>query len=224
MTGSYEYGLWGLVAIHVVLFVFFGVSFLAPRGRREWRSFGVLVAFLVALFTEMYGSPLTIYLLTALLGRLPFPEPFAHASGNLWASLLIGSDWAGGFFMGLGGLLTVLGGLLVAAAWTAVHAAGGDLVTHGLYDRVRHPQYAGMIVFIVGALVQWPTLPTLVMAPVLVAAYVRLARREDAELEAVFGDTYRQYRALVPAFVPQIQYRRHGAVPVEPQPRGQERL
>lgn len=202
MTGAYDYGLWWLVTFHVALFVFFGVSFLAPRGRGEWRSFGALAAFIVALYTEMYGFPLTIYLLAALLGRLPFPDPFAHASGNLWASLFVGSDWAGGFFMGLGGLIVVIGSVLVMGGWPAIHEARGGLVTEGLYARIRHPQYVGLALFVVGALVQWPTVPTLVMAPVLLVAYARLACREEAELEARFGDVYRQYRAVVSGFLP----------------------
>ncbi|MGH7320711.1 MAG: methyltransferase family protein [Candidatus Rokuibacteriota bacterium] len=205
MTGAYDYGLWGLVAFHVALFVFFGVSFLAPRGRGEWRSFGALAAFIVALYTEMYGFPLTIYLLTALLGRLPFPEPFAHASGNLWASLFLDSDWAGGFFMGLGGLIVVVGSALVVTGWSAIHEARGGLVTEGLYGRIRHPQYVGLALFVLGALVQWPTVPTLLMAPALLVAYARLARRDEAELAAKFGDGFRRYRPAVPAFLPRMR-------------------
>ena len=199
---SYDYGWWPMVALNVGLALAFVLSYLRPARRREWRSFGVLAAFVVALFTEMYGFPLTIYLLTALLGRLPFPDPFAHASGNLIASLLgLGEEWAG-FFMLLGGGLMFLGLWIVASAWRLVHAADGTLVTEGPYTIVRHPQYSGLILGILGTLIQWPTLITLVMAPVLVVTYYRLARREEADLARRFGERYAAYRARTPMLLP----------------------
>lgn len=201
MTGPYEYGLWALVVFHVGIFVFFGLSFLRPRRRPEWRSMGAFAAFLVALYTEMYGFPLTIYLLTSWLGRFPVPEPFAHASGNLWASLFL-SGWGGGLFMGLGGVVILLGVVLMAKGWQAIYGGQGRLVTGGIYGKVRHPQYAGLGLLVLGALIQWPTLLTAVMAPVLLVSYARLAWREERELEARFGEAYRAYRQRVPAFIP----------------------
>lgn len=201
MTAPYEYGLWQLVLFHIGIFLFFGLSFLRPRRRREWRSMGAFAAFAVALYTEMYGFPLTIYLLTTWLGRFPVAAPFAHASGNLWASLVLGG-WGAGLFMTLGGLMILLGMIVMGQGWQAIHKAQGDLVTDGIYGKVRHPQYAGIGLVILGALIQWPTLLTLAMAPVLLASYVRLARREERELEARFGEEYRSYRERVPMFVP----------------------
>lgn len=199
---SYDYGLWPMVAFNVGLVLLFVLSYFRPARPREWRSLGVLAAFVVALFTEMYGFPLTIYLLTAGLGRAPFPDPFAHTSGNLIASLLgLGEDGAA-LFMLLGGVLMGLGFWIVASAWRTVHAAGGELVTDGPYAVVRHPQYSGLMLGVLGALVQWPTLPTLVMAPVLVLTYYRLARREEAEMERRFGERYAAYRARTPMLLP----------------------
>lgn len=198
---QYEYGLWSLVIFNIGLFSVFAFSFLRPKVRREWRSLGVLSAFVVALFAEMYGFPLTIYVVAALLGRLPAGQPFSHESGNLWASFFLGPSW-GGVFMLVGGVLIGAGVWLVSAAWRLIHAAQDELVTAGPYRSVRHPQYVGLMLAIAGALVQWPTLITLAMAPVLLAMYWRLALREDRELEARFDERYRAYRESVPAFLP----------------------
>lgn len=198
----YDYGWWPMVVLNIVLALAFVLSYLKPVGPREWRSFGVLTAFVVALFTEMYGFPLTIYLLTALVGRAPFPDPFAHSSGNLIASLLgLGEDWAGGFML-LGGLIMAVSFWIVAAGWRTIHKAQGTLVTGGAYAVVRHPQYAGLILGILGTLIQWPTLVTLVMAPILIVTYYKLARREERKAVARFGEQYIAYQARTPMLVP----------------------
>lgn len=167
----------------------------------------------------MYGFPLTIYMLTALLGRLPVPEPFAHISGNLWASLLLGS-WAAGPFMLLGGILMLAGFIVLSVAWRTLYRAGGTLVTHGPYAVVRHPQYSALFLVIVGALIQWPTILTLLMAPILTAAYVRLGWREEREMEGRFGEAYREYRRRVPGFIPALPL--PGAAPPGERPAGEQ--
>ena len=201
----YDYGVWLLVAVNAAILLVFLLSFLRPARRREWGGFGVVTAFIVALFTEMYGFPLTIYLLAAALGRDPFPDPFAHDSGNLIASLLGLREWSW-LFMLLGGVLIAAGLLIVSAGWRRVHAAqrAGALVTDGPYAVVRHPQYSGLLVMVVGALVQWPTIVTAVMAPVLAIAYVRLAAREERALRERFGAAYDEYATRTPAFVPKV--------------------
>ena len=207
MEQAYDYGMWLVVAINAALFIGFVSSYLAPMKKREWRSFGALTAFIIALFTEMYGFPLTIYLLSAYLGQYPFANPFAHDSGNLWASLLLGPEWSI-VFMGFGFAPILLGGILVMVGWERIHKAKGELVTDGIYAAVRHPQYTGLFLAILGSLIWWPSLVTVLMAPVLVWSYYRLAMREERELEAQFGEAYRRYRERVPAFVPRLSGRR----------------
>lgn len=203
-SSSYDYGFWAAVLVNTAFVLGFVAAFLAPVRKREWRSLGVVSAFVVALFTEMYGFPLTIYVLTSVLGvRLPVSNPFAHQSGHLWASAVFGPQLTA-VFCTLGSVLMLAGLVLIGAGWRQIHRAGGRLVTSGLYARVRHPQYLGLFLLTFGMLVQWPTLPTLIMWPVLVATYVRLARREEREALERFGKAYAEYLRTTPAFWPKL--------------------
>ncbi len=202
---SYAYGFWSLVVINVGLFVFFMLSFLAPAKKREWRSMGVTTAFIVALFTEMYGFPLTIYILTAWLGnKYPALNPFSHASGHLWLTFFGGGPAMMVWIHVISNGLIIAGFWIMSVAWRLIHAAKDELVTEGPYRYVRHPQYSGLFLIITGLLIQWPTIITALMSPVLFYVYYRLAKREEAEVEAQFGDRYREYKSITPMFIPKL--------------------
>ena len=204
-TESYAYGMWLLVAINVGIFIFFALSYLKPKKRWEWRSMGAFSAFVVALFTEMYGFPLTIYILTSILGsRYPVINPFTHINGNLWVVLAGGSTYVSVLLMLLGGAAMVGGLIIMGKAWRQIHQANGELVTSGLYRLVRHPQYSGLFLITVGMLIQWPTLVTAAMWPILMFMYYQLARREEKEMESHFSDQYVTYRQQVPMFWPRL--------------------
>jgi len=209
------YGLWLLVVINSAVFIIFAFSFAKPRSGRDWRSFGAFAAFLVALFTEMYGFPLTIYLLAGWLGqRYPGLDLLSHNAGHLWNTVL---GWQGDAHLNplhiLSNLLIAGGFFLLAAAWNVLYAAQRThtLALTGPYAHIRHPQYAGFILIMLGFLLQWPTLVTLLMFPILVTMYVRLARREEREVLTEFGATYAHYMASTPAFFPRLgrRQRRH---------------
>jgi protein-S-isoprenylcysteine O-methyltransferase Ste14 len=202
------YGLWALVIINSLVFIIFAFSFTKPKTARDWRSFGAFSAFLVALFTEMYGFPLTIYLLSGWLqSRYPGVNWFAHDSGHLLEVLF---GWRSNPHFGPFHLLSsafIAGGfILLASAWKVLYAAQQThtLATTGPYARIRHPQYVAFVLIMFGFLLQWPTLLTLVMFPVLVYMYVRLARREEREVAAEFGNEYALYAARTPAFSPRV--------------------
>ena len=200
------YGLWSLVIINSAVFIFFGLSFAKPQSRRDWRSFGALSAFIVALFAEMYGFPLTIYLLSGWLqSRYPQLDLMSHDAGHLWSTIFglkESPHWSALHI--LSNLVILAGFLLIGAAWRVLHEAQRrhELATTGPYAYVRHPQYVGFIMIMLGFLLQWPTLLTLAMFPVLVVMYVHLARYEEREVRAAFGEAYDRYAARVPAFVP----------------------
>lgn len=208
MEESNAYGLWSLVIINSLIFIIFAFSFTHPKTGRDWRSFGAFSGFLVALFTEMYGFPLTIYLLSGWLQqRYPEVNFFSHDAGHL-PEVLFG--WQAnphfGPFHIVSNLLIFGGFLLLSSAWKVLYEAQRTqtLAMSGPYAKIRHPQYVAFILIMLGFLFQWPTILTLLMFPVLVFMYVRLAHREEREVSAAFGETYARYRAQTPAFFPRF--------------------
>ena len=210
-TNAPAYGLWALVVINSAIFLIFAFSFTKPKTKRDWRSFGAFSAFIVALFVEMYGFPLTIYLLSGWLGRrYPALDLMSHDAGHLWSTIFgLKGDAHMNPLHWLSNLLIVAGFILLAAAWDVLYRTqrAGQLATEGPYARVRHPQYDAFVVIMLGFLLQWPTLLTLVMFPILIAMYVRLARREEAEARARFGDEWERYAARTPRFFPRSRDR-----------------
>src|SRR5215831_8211486 len=201
------YGLWSLVIINSAIFIIFAFSFAKPQTKRDWRSFSAFSAFIVALFVEMYGFPLTIYLISGWLRRYPGVNLFSHDAGHLWNTLLgwkINPHFDPVHF--LSNLLIFGGFILLAATWKVRDEAQQDhtLATSGPYASIRHPQYVGFILIMLGFLFQWPTLITLIMFPILVVMYVKLARREEREVLAEFGETYRRYMIATPSFFPRL--------------------
>ena len=206
MNAAPAYGLWSLVILNSAVFIIFAFSFAKPLTTRDWRSFGAFSAFIVALFAEMYGFPLTIYLLSGWLqSRYPGVDWLAHDAGHLLEALF---GWRTNPHFGPFHLLSFVfigGGFwLLATAWRVLYAAQRThrLATAGPYARIRHPQYVAFVLIMFGFLLQWPTLLTLAMFPVLVFMYVRLARSEEREAATEFGEAYARYAARVPPFFP----------------------
>lgn len=206
MNEAPAYGLWSLVVINSLIFIIFAFSFAKPQSQRDWRSFGVFSAFIVALFVEMYGFPLTIFLLSGWLSSsFPGVDWLAHDSGHLFEMIF---GWKSNPHFGPFHLLStvfIFGGFwLLSAAWRELYAAQREhrLAISGPYARVRNPQYVGFVLIMFGFLLQWPTLVTLVMFPILALMYWRLAKREEREMEAAFGTEYTRYRDRVPAYWP----------------------
>lgn len=208
MNNGAAYGLWELVILNSLVFILFAFSFAKPQRPRDWRSFGAFSAFLVAYFTEMYGFPLTIYILLPWLSsKFPEVDFLSHDAGHL-TEILFG--WGGNVHFGpfhfASNILIFLGFLLLATSWDALYKAQRrHLVARtGPYARVRHPQYIGFITIMFGFLLQWPTLLTLLTFPLLVVMYVRLARHEERDSLHEFGEAYQHYMQEVPAFFPRL--------------------
>ncbi|MEQ8289034.1 MAG: isoprenylcysteine carboxylmethyltransferase family protein [Gammaproteobacteria bacterium] len=201
-----DYGLWSLVIINSTIFIIFAFSFAKPQTKRDWRSFGMYSAFIVALFTEMYGFPLTIYLLSGWLTQnYPGVDFLSHENGHLWHTLLgLGGNAHFDILHILSYVFIILGFWLLASSWNVLYKSQKDrtLACSGTYSYIRHPQYVAFIIIMFGFLLQWPTLPTLIMFPILVYIYIRLAKREEENAILTFGDKYINYMQATPAFLP----------------------
>ena len=142
------YGLWTLVVFNSAIFIMFAFSFFKPQTPRDWRTFGAFAAFIVALFVEMYGFPLTIYLMSGWLQtKFPKLDLLSHDAGHLWSTLL-GEKGAPHFgvlhiasyvFMGFGFYL-------LSSAWNVLYRAQRQkkLAEAGPYARISQTVRLGL--------------------------------------------------------------------------------
>ena len=210
------YGLWLLVFFNSAIFLMFAFSFFKPQTARDWRTFSAFGAFIVALFVEMYGFPLTIYAMSDWLQtKYPSLDLMSHNSGHLWSTLL-GEQGDAHFgplhitsyvFLGFGFYL-------LSSAWNVLYTAqrSNTLATTGPYARIRHSQYVAFVLILLSFLLQWPTLLTLLMFPILLVMYARLATTEEAEMHKRFGTEFESYGARTPRLL-QTNSRKEGAAP-----------
>lgn len=196
-------GMWGLATIVAVVVSWSMYRYLAPDNWREWTRAGVIQAFIIAFYAEMYGFPLTIYFLARAFGL----DLAWTKGGNLWAQLF-GTPLAHVVAMLIGYAIVFSGASLVADGWKRVHQARreGRLVTASVYARVRHPQYTGLFLIVFGeGIVHWPTIVSVAAFPVIVIAYTLLARKEERQMVNKFGQEYLDYQRRVPMFIPRFE-------------------
>jgi protein-S-isoprenylcysteine O-methyltransferase Ste14 len=195
-------GVWILALIMIVVASWYLYKYMAPTSWHEWAGAGVVQAFIIALYAEMYGFPLTIYLL-ARFGGLDRTE----LNANLWSSLLGIGETGMMIAMVLGYILLFLSIGLFFQGWRQVYKARQEnrLVTDGLYALARHPQYTGLFIALFGeGIVHWPTVFSVGLFPVIIFIYYGLSLREEKKVIAEFEEEYLAYKAQVPMFIPRI--------------------
>lgn len=200
---------WVLVIIYIALLAVFLFGLLRPRRKSEWKSAGVAQAWVIALYAEMYGIPLTAYLVMNFVGRTT-EDAEKHFNGHLWPVLMGFSGdqliTAQFWFTVVGQALVLTGALLAIFGWRQIHAAVKEnrMAETGLYRWIRHPQYTGFFLFLIGSMINWPTLATMLTLPILCVVYWRLAVAEENDSLATFGDKYRDYMKQTGRFLPRF--------------------
>ena len=196
-----HFGNWVGVALWIVVFGLF-LLFTPFYKKSQRKPSSVYMAFVIALALEMFGVPLSMYVITWILGR-SLPD------GILWGHTLIGQiGWWG---MNIAYIFYLLGILLIVLGWKEIYKhywsqeqGKGELVTNGIYGYIRHPQYTGFMLMTLAMIFEWATLPLLIMWPILAIIYYRLAKKEEADMEAEFGHKYAEYRQRTGMFLPRL--------------------
>lgn len=205
---EYDYGNWFFALANIILFLFFIKSAFKPKTKTDWKTYKTFGAFIIALFAEMYGFPLTIYLLTSVFGDRFSNLDFSHNSGHLLNDILgLKGDPHFSFLHILSNVLIIGGLILIAKAWDVLYKSqkANKLAISGAYRYIRHPQYTGFILIIMGFLLQWPTLITFIMAPILIVRYIRLGRDEEKTMIKKFTGKYMIYQKVTPAYIPSFK-------------------
>jgi protein-S-isoprenylcysteine O-methyltransferase Ste14 len=186
---------WHIVILNIALFL----SFLIPlffRRKINWKEFGIVTAFFVSLFIEMYGIPLTVFFASSY-----FSGSGAELPNPIIRFTFLGVDIDMSLSMVYGTILMILGMVLIIVGWITLYKKLEEdkIVTTGIYSYSRHPQYFGFILIVIGWLIGWPTILTIIFAPILIYMYVRVSKIEEKELSDI--EEYQVYKGKVPFFV-----------------------
>lgn len=196
-----HYGNWVGVVIWIIIYGVF-ILFTPFYKKSQWKPTTAYVAFIIAYALEMFGIPMSMYLITWAFGK-QLPD------GIFWGHTL--NAYIGNWGMYICILLNIIGGIIIISGWRKIyknywrHESGqGKLVTDGIYSYIRHPQYTGFLLITLGMIFEWATLPLLIMYPILVVIYYRLAKKEEGDMLKEFGNEYQLYMTKTNRFIPNI--------------------
>ncbi|SDG72039.1 methyltransferase family protein [Desulfosporosinus hippei] len=192
---------WLGVVFFIVLYSFV-LLFIPFYRKMDKKPAGTYLAFIIAFAIEMHGIPFSMYVISWIIGK-KLPE------GILWGHTFVSTIGFWGMYINITCVIIAL--LLILNGWYNIYkrywskdAGKGSLVTNGVYRYIRHPQYTGLLLLSLGMIAEWATLPMLLLYPVMIVMYVRLARREEKDMLAEFGDEYWKYMKQTKMFIPFI--------------------
>jgi len=194
-----HFGMWGAVLVWIAIYGIF-ILFIPFYKKSQWKPAGTFAAFVVAFAIEMFGVPFSMYAIGWMFGT-QLPE------GILWGHTL--QQYLGDLGSWAGALISLTGAMMVVLGWRSIHRnywskeeGSGVLVTDGIYRHIRHPQYTGFFLITLGMMVGWATIPLILLYVILLVLYVRLAKREEKDMQHEFGTEYEEYRKRTKMFIP----------------------
>jgi methanethiol S-methyltransferase len=196
-----HFGMWGAAIVWIAIYGIF-IMFIPFYKKSQWKPAGTFAAFVVAFAIEMFGIPFSMYAIGWAFGS-QLPE------GIFWGHTL--QQYLGDAGSWIGAVVSLIGAGLVIIGWKSIHRnywskeeGKGRLVTEGIYRFIRHPQYTGFFLITLGMMVGWATLPLILLYLLLLVLYVRLAKREERDMEQEFGDEYVAYKKETKMFIPYL--------------------
>lgn len=188
-------GQWHIVVYNILFFLSFSIP-LAYRRKINWSEYGLVVAFFVSLFVEMYGVPFTLLFFSNYFhSNIPMAP---HVYTFSFFGVRLGMN----FGMAYGGVIMTIGMLVVVSGWITLYRniKKTKLVTSGIYAYSRHPQYLGFLMIIIGWCIGWPTIMSIVFTCILTFMYIRVCWKEEKEVSQQIPE-YQNYKQSVPFFV-----------------------
>jgi protein-S-isoprenylcysteine O-methyltransferase Ste14 len=186
---------WHIVVLNIFIFITFLIP-LSFRRKINWKEYGLVTAFFVSLFIEMYGIPLTIFFISKSLNY-----SYYETANIVIDFTFLGVNIAMDIAMLYATILMSVGMVIIIIAWITLYKKikTQELVNTGIYSVSRHPQYFGFILIILGWFIGWPTLLTAIFTPILIYKYVKVCQIEERELNHI--KKYQKYKKLVPFFI-----------------------
>lgn len=192
------YNWFGVIFFSVIYLVI--LLFIPFYKKMDKKPIGTYIAFVLAFAIEMHGIPFSMYVISWIVGN-HLPE------GVLWGHTLFPIIGYWGMYINMACAVIAL--CLVLSGWRQIYkrywskeSGTGQLVTTGIYRYIRHPQYTGLLLLSLGMLIEWATLPLLILFPVMITLYARLAKREERDMLTEFGEAYEAYRGRTKMFLP----------------------